>query len=324
MRLTVLMLVGLVGALAVPALAQQPGAFPGPTFVGADDPFVELAATDGGQPFAGPGGPGAAWGPGPGQGRGGRPGRLAERLGLTDEDKQIIKDAVKPLREARQAARRQLLQVLRLAVAGEGQEDKLTQALAEFRTAKDNLDAVQRQVDETLRTGLNLATRPRVEAALLALGILDNGFGVPLIQRRMRQQPPGWGRGGQPFAGPGYGWGQPGQPGFPGGPMGQPGFQGGPMQGGGYGPGSWQMPWGSQQGWGGGWPGMGQPGQPAYPFPQMGYGAGPLPPSPEMWQGGPPMPLPPGEAAFGGEEGPMPWDMTGPAPQDEEFLEYLW
>lgn len=247
---------------------------------------------------------------------------LGKRLGLTDEDKAAIKDAVKQLREAKQALRQKLAGALRLAGAKEGKEEELRQALAEFSAAKEKMEAVQGEVDQKLRRDLKVAERPRVEAALLTLGVLDNGLGGPALQPQVGTRPLLRQRRGMrgPAMGPGFGRGRMGYLGMP--PLG---------------------------GWRGGRPAAGPP---MFRVPRMGYEVEPwdgptaapgVPPAtqwPQVQAGwGPPLPYPqpafdpwgpasdlliPNAAPQPGPTArpPVP-DLVRPAGEDD-LLDYLW
>lgn len=182
MRWTAFLLVGLLAALVVPALARQALAADEPTAISADKtPQVEKA----------PGArAGAAVAPRMRQRAmaqqrqrlaDARVQALAKRFGLNEKQQQTIKGAARRLMQARRVARLRLSKVMRLAQARDGQETELTQALAEFRKAKANVDRVQQAVDRRLRRELKLSGRPRLEAALLSAGILDNGLGGPAV-----------------------------------------------------------------------------------------------------------------------------------------------
>lgn len=311
MKLTVLVMVGMVSAgLVVPALAEEPVAATAHAVVAATETPEEIAPNSS-DPAPEPSAPGKAW-------RQGQPhpgallGLFGQRLGLSDEDKKAIKDAAKELQKARQAARQKLAAVLRPALAKKGKEEELSRTLAEFREAKEKLEAVQREVDRRLREQLKLSEGPRVEAALLLLGILDNGLGRtafrPGVGARMR----GWGR--TPIPAPGLGLR------YRRGQMGYPGLPPQAMRGGGFGPRLYPIPQQGIWGWGGGWPGMGER---VPPFGQTPYGIAPVPPPSNVWQPAPAMLLSAPPYQPEGEEDRFLLSLPELVPESD-LLEYLW
>lgn len=316
MKLVLALVVGTLTGLAVPVLAQAPVADGGVALVSPDEVSAGVMAP--GAWLIAAGGPGAQRQ----QQAGPLANLLGKRLGLTDEDKTAIKDAVKQLREAKQALRQKLVQVLRLAAAKDGKEEELKQALAEFSEAKEKMDAVQREVEGKLRNNLKIAERPRVEAALLALGILDNGLGGPALRRQVRPAPLQRQRGGVqgPAFGPGYGPGRMGYRGIP--PSGG--------RGGGWpamGPQMFRLPrmgYGVEP-WGGPTPAPGVPLAAEWPQVQAGWGT-PLPyPQPAFNPWGPARDMLIPNAAP--QPGPTAWplvpDLAQPADGDD-LLDYLW
>ena len=118
-------------------------------------------------------------------------GRLAEKLGLTEEDEGVIKEAAKEIKEARQGARLALIQTLKVARDKASSDEQIEQAVSQFEDAKKNLESAQRDAEAKLRSGLHLGDRPRLEAALLGLGILDNGMGGPAFKPAGKPVPKG-------------------------------------------------------------------------------------------------------------------------------------
>ena len=106
-------------------------------------------------------------------------------------------------------------------------EAQARQALTDFQAKRDqykqNLAAARKQ----LAADLKLAERPRLEAALTAMGVLDNGLLSMGGRGRMGQGGAG-GTGMPGSGGPGMGPGAMGPGMGPGMPPGGPGGQGGP------------------------------------------------------------------------------------------------
>jgi membrane protein involved in colicin uptake len=166
------------------------------------------------------------------------PAQIWAPFGGTKEDSDKLTAYFETRRTATQAARDELEKLSDMAADEKASDADVAKALAAFRGTRDKAKAQLEADRAALVKDLDLAKRPKLEAALTAFGILDNGIGGP----RMGRGGFGGGRGGGGGGGGGFGGGQGGGPGGgggmggPGGGTGGPG--GGPGGGGAGGPGS--------------------------------------------------------------------------------------
>jgi len=157
---------------------------------------VVLACAAGAQPAPGPQpgpppGPGVAPGPGPqGPGQGARgPGgfnpeqmldRMAERLGLTENEKKVVQKAAAAKMQAA-TAHGEAVRALGEVVRKEGVADaELRAALQKFEVSLAAYRQKVTAIDAQLIKGISLKAR----TALTAMGIIDNGLPPRFGQRR--------------------------------------------------------------------------------------------------------------------------------------------
>lgn len=165
------------------------------------------------------GGGAAGGGMGGGMGGGGFR-RIIEQAGGTEEDAAKV-TAFFDKRQANTAELREALNRLRELSADEKATDQqVAAALADFRKKRDKAKSQLEADRKALARDLRLEKRPRLEAALTVLGVLDNGLAGARMMR-MGQGGPGGGMGGGMPGGPGGGIGGPGM-GGPGAPKGGP------------------------------------------------------------------------------------------------------
>ncbi len=110
------------------------------------------------------------------QQRGGGLARALEESGATEEDvakvRSFIQTRQQLLRELREA-----VDGLRTAVADEKATDEQARdALATFRQKRDEVNGKVEAERKALTDAIDLENRPRMAAALMALGVLDNGL----------------------------------------------------------------------------------------------------------------------------------------------------
>jgi len=106
--------------------------------------------------------------------------RIAERLkqqGFTDEDIAALKQFNQEREAAQRAlneAFRSLVQTARMTGAT---DDQARLAVAQYREAMKTYEAALEASRKKLDERIHYSTRPKVEAILLSLGVLDNGLG---------------------------------------------------------------------------------------------------------------------------------------------------
>ena len=179
-------------------------------------------APPGGAPAAAPGA-----GPGGGGGRGGGMGQqrtpeeaakarldglvqmLGQQAGITDQDKQALTTCMVAQENIRRGLRQKLTAMVE-AIRANAADADIAKQLAAYMTAMQATQPQKAAAEQTLTTALNLAQRPKLHAALLMLGVLDNGMpggGMMGMGRRGGGQGGPGGPGGGP-GGPGGGGGQ--------------------------------------------------------------------------------------------------------------------
>jgi len=143
-----------------------------------------------GQPAPPGGAPGAAPGGGPGGGGMGQqrtPEQAAQQrldalvqmmgqqVGITDQDKQALTTCMVEQEKIRQDLRQKLMAMVQ-AIRANATDADIAQQLAAYMTAMQAAQPQKAAAEQTLTTALNLAERPKLHAALLMLGVLDNGM----------------------------------------------------------------------------------------------------------------------------------------------------
>jgi Spy/CpxP family protein refolding chaperone len=125
-------------------------------------------------------------GPAPGPGQGQRQGRMgppdagrmmdmmAERLGLTPQEKTITEKALRAKMDATSALRRQSDALGELARNDKATDKELAAALKKFDVAKTAYRQRIAAIDAQLSKAVSLKTRAKLTAA----GIIDNGLGM--------------------------------------------------------------------------------------------------------------------------------------------------
>lgn len=162
----------------------------------------------------------------PEQGRQGRnrpnPGQFLQQAGATQEDMQTIQQYMRDRFQNIQQLRQKLMALREAAVGENASDDAAAQAVAEYRDLLETYKTDREAAEAELVAQLDLDAKPRLEAILLQIGILDNG-GVPMQMGRgdRGQRGPGQRPGQGPAQGQGPGAGaQPGQA-----TRGRPGFR---------------------------------------------------------------------------------------------------
>lgn len=128
-----------------------------------------------------PGPPGASGPSGPAEGsqprqRGEGIIRALQQSGATEEDTEKVSSFIQT-RQQMLAELREALNELRTAAADENATDQqVSEALATFRQKKDEVSGKVEAERKSLTDALDLENRPRIAAALMAVGVLDNGL----------------------------------------------------------------------------------------------------------------------------------------------------
>ncbi|MGQ9731807.1 MAG: OmpH family outer membrane protein [Candidatus Zipacnadales bacterium] len=152
--------------------------------------------------------------------------RIVEQGGGTEEDGKKITAFFEQRQTSTQALREEFGKLRDLLENPNATDAQIKQALAAFKTKRDAAQAELKAQREKLAADLKLANRPRLEASLLMVGVLDNGmigagrFGP----RSMRRGAEGaMGPGSAAGRGPGAGMAPPGGGSLgPGAPQGTP------------------------------------------------------------------------------------------------------
>lgn len=153
--------------------------------------LVTLGAQPDNQLPPGPGGPGGGGGGhNPGQGAA-QIAKALKALGLTAQDMEAVRTCVKARTEARGELAKQLQEAGKIARDKNATEEQAKSAVVHYREAMKAFSAKNAAAEKALKEAVNFGQRPKVELALLALGVIDNGLG-----QRGGQRPPGAGQGG--------------------------------------------------------------------------------------------------------------------------------
>jgi hypothetical protein len=172
----VLVLAGLLAFFALghkavappPPQGPMPGARPGP--VPASPPA----------PGGGPGGQEKAGG---GPGGGGGLARMIEQAGGTEEDSKKVTAWFEKRQAASTELREALTKLREISSDEKATDEQAAKALADFQKVRDKSKADLEADRKTLAKELNLASRPKLEAALTVIGVLDNGGGMGRMGR---------------------------------------------------------------------------------------------------------------------------------------------
>jgi len=125
---------------------------------------------------------------------------MAERLGLTEPEKVATKNAVRAKLEAAAPLNQGLRALAELARNEQATDKELSAALKRFDAAL----AAYRQQVKAIDAQLIKAVSPKAQAALTAIGVIDNGVGMR-FGGRMRPRGDAGGPGGRRTRGPGAG-----------------------------------------------------------------------------------------------------------------------
>lgn len=96
--------------------------------------------------------------------------------GLTDDEIKVVIQFQNGRREAQAPLMQEFQKLMQLSQNKEATDEQAKAALDQYRAARKTSEATVEEARKKLDEAIHYTTRPKVEAALLLLGILDNGI----------------------------------------------------------------------------------------------------------------------------------------------------